>query len=348
MRSCFVLSFLLACSLGACSPGNLRDPGLGGDDDDATAGEGEGEGEGEGGEGEGEGEGEHNPHNGVEVCDQLDNNGDGLVDDVCGCEPQTEQFCYRGHVSTRGRGACHDGVQSCNTDDAEFPHWNDCIGDAMPTDEVCGDGIDNDCDGREDEGCSDVDPCGNGDIPENEICDNGLDEDCDNLVDCDDPDCDCGQPDGGGGEDCAGGAEFGDNACSDGCDNDGNGRTDCADFTCWFSDECRDCGDENTPDLCSDGSDNDCDWMSDCDDPDCQALGEDVCPTECTPGECRWWHVCACCETNDHEADDCPPESCDDPHLKYYSCVNGYWEYAGMVYGCGAGSVPDECDSIVW
>jgi len=349
MRAHAFNTAILAILLSACSPGNMRDPGLGsgGDDDDDTSGaEGEGEGGGEG-EGEGgEGEGEYNPHNGVEVCDQLDNNGDGLVDDICGCEPATEQACYRGHVSTRAKGACHDGVQTCNTDDAEFPHWNECQYDQLPSAEVCGDGVDNDCDDREDEGCSDIDPCGNGDIPEPEDCANGEDDDCDDLVDCDDPDCDCGEPDDGGDE-CPEGAEFGDN-CGDGCDNDGNGRTDCSDFTCWLSDECRDCGEENTPELCSDGSDNDCDWMNDCTDPDCQALGEDVCPVECHAGECRWWHVCACCETNDHEADDCPPDSCEDPHLKYYSCVNGYWEYAGMVYECAEGSVPEECDSIVW
>ncbi|MBI2895469.1 MAG: hypothetical protein HYY06_18075 [Deltaproteobacteria bacterium] len=344
--------FLLLLAF-SCAPGDMRDPGLGGGDGDADAdadsddgqeGEGEGqEGEGEEGEGE-EGEGEDNPHDGIERCDQLDNNGDGLVDDICGCDDGAEQPCYRGHSSTRGMGGCRDGVQACDATDPEFPHWGACEGDMLPRDEVCDDGVDNDCDGVADEYCSDR-PCEGGDIPEPEVCDNEIDDDCDGLIDCDDDDCDCEVPDDGNGGECPEGAEFGDN-CGDDCDNDGNGRTDCADFTCFFSDECRDCGEENTVDACSNGSDDDCDWAVDCADPDCQALGDDACPRECEPGDCRWWHVCACCETTEEDASDCPPESCDSPHNKYYTCVNGYWEYAGMISDCNEGEIPPECDSI--
>ncbi|WP_397363104.1 putative metal-binding motif-containing protein [Olleya sp. R77988] len=42
--------------------------------------------------------------------------------------------------------------------------------------DVCGDGIDNNCDGQVDENCV-------------EICDDGVDNDGDGLTDCDDPDC---------------------------------------------------------------------------------------------------------------------------------------------------------------
>lgn len=42
--------------------------------------------------------------------------------------------------------------------------------------EICGDGIDNNCDGNTDENCT-------------EICDDGMDNDGDGLTDCDDPDC---------------------------------------------------------------------------------------------------------------------------------------------------------------
>ena len=94
------------------------------------------------------------------------------------------------------------------------PCGNDCddtnpnINPGKP--EVCGDGIDNDCDGLID--CDDPDcqidndgdgifapPCGNDCDDTNpninpgkpEVCGDGIDNDCDGLIDCDDPDCDC-------------------------------------------------------------------------------------------------------------------------------------------------------------
>ena len=106
--------------------------------------------------------------------------------------------------------------------------------------EVCGDGIDNDCDGLID--CDDPDcqidndgdghfapPCGNDCDDTNpninpgisEVCDDGIDNDCDGLVDCDDPDC-AGDPV------CESVAEI----CNNGLDDDGDGLIDCADPDC--------------------------------------------------------------------------------------------------------------------
>jgi hypothetical protein len=59
--------------------------------------------------------------------------------------------------------------------------WGPCEGDVLPAGEVCGDGVDSDCDGTggpgeiEDAGCCKPDPAG-------ETC-NGRDDDCDGLAD---------------------------------------------------------------------------------------------------------------------------------------------------------------------
>ena len=69
--------------------------------------------------------------------------------------------------------------------------------------DLCGDSLDNDCDGTADESgctpsCSDKEICGNGkdddcdcvvDECNTEICNNGIDDDGDGLIDKDDPAC---------------------------------------------------------------------------------------------------------------------------------------------------------------
>ena len=54
--------------------------------------------------------------------------------------------------------------------------------------------------------------------------------------------------------------------CSDGYDNDGDGRTDCFDLDCS-----NDPGCQPAVELCSDGIDNDNDLRIDCADSDCAA-----------------------------------------------------------------------------
>jgi hypothetical protein len=65
------------------------------------------------------------------------------------CAPGANQSCYTGPAGTQGVGACRAGTQTCDA----AGQWGPCLGEVTPVAEVCGDGIDNDCDGVADDGC---------------------------------------------------------------------------------------------------------------------------------------------------------------------------------------------------
>jgi hypothetical protein len=89
------------------------------------------------------------------LCNGLDDDCDGSVDEGCPCKPGEVQACFRGSPARRDIGACRDGAQVCLRGGEFAARWGDCTGGIRPGPEVC-DGLDNDCNGCTDDldGCS--------------------------------------------------------------------------------------------------------------------------------------------------------------------------------------------------
>jgi len=89
---------------------------------------------------------------GPERCNNgLDDDGDGMVDEDCPCAPGTMQRCYPLPTSRAGVGLCTWGSQTCEGT-GEFGLWSACTGAVVPAPDVCGNGMDEDCDGQPDNG----------------------------------------------------------------------------------------------------------------------------------------------------------------------------------------------------
>jgi len=140
----------------------------------------------------------------TEICDGQDNNCDGVTDENCPCIHSQTRFCGS------QVGDCSKGIQICIRG-----LWSLCFSGNNAVQELCNDGLDNDCDGFTDEGC----PCEEGKTQEcgknvgickkgtqkcvsgvltvcegstegyPEICDDEIDNDCDNKVDFFDENC---------------------------------------------------------------------------------------------------------------------------------------------------------------
>ena len=104
------------------------------------------------------------------------NRADQCVGDACNtgpCSPNTTRDCYTGHMDTEGVGPCKGGTQMCLAAGV----WGNCVGEVKPVGEVCGDSIDNNCNGMTDEN---VDADGDGYTTCGGDC-------CDSTNECSDP-----------------------------------------------------------------------------------------------------------------------------------------------------------------
>ena len=79
-----------------------------------------------------------------------------LQDGPCSCVPNQKQSCYQGATGTQGIGACKAGTQTCKADGSG---WGACTSQVLPKPEICGNNIDDDCNGIVDD---DVDADGDG------------------------------------------------------------------------------------------------------------------------------------------------------------------------------------------
>jgi len=117
-----------------------------------------------------------------EQCNGVDDDGNSLVDEGCTCTPGQTQSCFAFAKEKDSVGECSRGTQKC-LGSGELGYWGDCEGSTGPSDEVCDNGIDEDCDGQDascsGSGGSDGAGGSSGCVPQTEICGNGIDEDCD-------------------------------------------------------------------------------------------------------------------------------------------------------------------------
>ena len=188
-----------------------------------------------------------------EKCNGVDDDCDGDTDE------ELTRSCYTGESGTAQNGPCEMGTQTCTGDGK----WGECEGEVTPEDEEC-DGVDNDCNGRVDDGltgmCYDGPmgtagegicekgmqvcannqlSCMNQTLPETEDCDDGTDNDCDGDTDANDSECQCNYQQESSG------------VC-------GEALMDTADGSCQEPDDY-----EDPETSCDDNRDNDCDGQTD-------------------------------------------------------------------------------------
>lgn len=82
----------------------------------------------------------------VELCNGRDDDGDGTIDEGCACVVGAVERCFDAPPEREGVGPCRAGQRRCEPGAAGVA-WGVCAGAVLPEPEVCGDGLDQDCDG---------------------------------------------------------------------------------------------------------------------------------------------------------------------------------------------------------
>ncbi len=245
---------------------------------------------------------------GAEVCDAVDNDCDGFVDNT-----GKQELCNGVDDDCNGRvddgidlktnsnhcGACNHACAAnefCKASTCNVRLENNCFDDFDDDMNGLKDCADPSCEGRS---CGASCVCAGLQKAEDR-CDDGVDNEVDTLTDCNDPDC-VGKACRRGCECVTGGGQE-ETDCTDGVDNDQDTLIDCLDpdcvgqfctppeiyFQCTTAKQCRCNGGVQIAEvgsvLCRDGVDNDCDGQVDCAEVSC--VGQSCSPDGGAACEC--------------------------------------------------------------